>query len=395
MKEFLHAHAAHPDWRMALALAAAQVEAQRGQGGKVAQPTLGWLYLTDPYAPVAGALLEAVQQRWPGVAWVGGVGRGVLASGAEYIDEPALALMLSDLAPSQFRVFSGLRPLPAAPRGTEFSAATALVHADPHTADVDELIVELAERTGTGYLFGGLVNARDDAACLQLADGVFTGGLSGVAFGPEVPLLSRVSQGCQPVGPAREITQADHNLVFTLDGESALDCLLGDLGLPSMEQRDALWQLRHTMAGLTLPGDDAFAHPGAFGTDTRVRELIGFEPLRRGVAVGEDVQLGMRLTFCNRDTAAARRDLVRICAEIREELDAQAQAIAGAVYVSCAGRGGPHFGAPNAEMAIVQHALGDVPLVGFFAAGEIARGHLYGYTGVLTVWCRPLPMPAE
>jgi small ligand-binding sensory domain FIST len=27
-----------------------------------------------------------------------------------------------------------------------------------------------------------------------------------------------------------------------------------------------------------------------------------------------------------------------------------------------------------------------VPLVGFFAGGEIARHHLYGYTGVLTVF---------
>ena len=60
--------------------------------------------------------------------------------------------------------------------------------------------------------------------------------------------------------------------------------------------------------------------------------------------------------------------------------------IAGAIYVSCSGRGGPHFGAPSAELAIVRHALGDVPLVGFFAAGEIARHHLYGYTGVLTVF---------
>ena len=101
----------------------------------------------------------------------------------------------------------------------------------------------------------------------------------------------------------------------------------------------------------------------------------------------------MQLAFCQRNAEAARRDLVRICAEIREELEpetlplgqavalarggadapaaAGAQRIAGAVYVSCAGRGGPHFGAPSAELAIVRHALGDVPLVGFFAAGEI------------------------
>ena len=56
---------------------------------------------------------------------------------------------------------------------------------------------------------------------------------------------------------------------------------------------------------------------------------------------------------------------------------------------AAAGRGGPHFGAPSAELQIVRHALGDVPLVGFFAGGEIARHHLYGYTGVLTVFTAP------
>ncbi|CAA9419899.1 MAG: FIG00932717: hypothetical protein [uncultured Ramlibacter sp.] len=123
--------------------------------------------------------------------------------------------------------------------------------------------------------------------------------------------------------------------------------------------------------------------------------------------MASQVEKGMRMAFCKRNAQAARADLMRICAEIREELepeemplpvaaalaapDAQAapnpaRRIAGAVYVSCAGRGGPHFGGPSAELQIVRHALGDVPLVGFFAGGEIARHHLYGYTGVLTVF---------
>ena len=120
----------------------------------------------------------------------------------------------------------------------------------------------------------------------------------------------------------------------------------------------------------------------------------------------------MRLAFCKRNAQAARADLMRVCAEIREELEPEeltmelatalaapeaesaphpARRIAGAVYVSCAGRGGPHFGAPSAELQIVRRALGDVPLVGFFAGGEIARNHLYGYTGVLTVFTTPEP----
>jgi small ligand-binding sensory domain FIST len=120
-----------------------------------------------------------------------------------------------------------------------------------------------------------------------------------------------------------------------------------------------------------------------------VRHLVGLDPGRRAVAVGDLVEPGMRLAFCRRDAEAARRDLVRVCTEIRAEVegdDGTPQRMLGAVYVSCNGRGGAHFGGPSAELQIVQHALGDVPLAGFFAAGEIARGHLYGYTGVLTVF---------
>src|SRR6202795_3171765 len=95
----------------------------------------------------------------------------------------------------------------------------------------------------------------------------------------------------------------------------------------------------------------------------------------------------MRLAFCTRNAEAAQLDLVRIATEIRAELESgAARHMAGAVYVSCSGRGGPHFGARHAELQVVRKALGDVPLVGFFAGGEIARHHLYGYTGVLTVF---------
>ncbi len=146
-----------------------------------------------------------------------------------------------------------------------------------------------------------------------------------------------------------------------------------------------------------------------------MRHLVGIDPGRAAVAVADAVERGMQLAFCHRSTEAARRDLVRVCAEIREELEPEtltletalalhagdadsaphpARQIAGAVYVSCAGRGGPHFGAPSAELAIVRHALGDVPLVGFFANGEIAHRHLYGYTGVLTVFTAGPSSPA-
>ena len=92
-------------------------------------------------------------------------------------------------------------------------------------------------------------------------------------------------------------------------------------------------------------------------------------------------------------TGTPQSAIDRISAEMAQAWADEAQArpvperrIAGAVYISCAGRGGPHFGAPSAELQLVRKALGDVPLTGFFAGGEIAHQNLYGYTGVLTVF---------
>ncbi|MGV0959238.1 MAG: FIST signal transduction protein [Limnohabitans sp.] len=412
MKLFPYGHATHPQWRMAAGLVLAQVRAQMTLPEYASQPTLAMLYITDHYATQAQALLDHLRQELPAVTdWVGTAGVGIAVNNAEYFDEPAMALMLCDLPPEHYRVFSGVAPLPA-----HWLADVALVHADPSTPELAELMTELAGRTQQGYLFGGLTSSRTRSVQFALnADqpvstetgGVFEGGLSGVAFAPQVALRSRVTQGCQPVSPEREITQADRHVVLQLGGEPALDVMLADLDIRLSESQKAIAVVRSTLVGLSPVGQSGVGRTGHLGSEVLVRHIIGLDPMRQGVAVAEHLEPGMRLTFCRRDVQAARADLVRVCAEIREELEPEmlsveainalsddplptappaGQRMAGAVYVSCTGRGGPHFGGPSAEMQIIRHALGDVPLVGFFAAGEIARHHLYGYTGVLTVF---------
>jgi small ligand-binding sensory domain FIST len=350
--------------------------------------TLGWLYITDHYAKDSQHVLHAVRQQWPDVDWIGTVGVGVAASGVEYFNEPALVLMIADLPRSAYKLFSGRQPL------GNFDAQVIQAHADGQTPDLSEVLIELSERTRSRYLFGGLTASR--TRHVHWANEVLEGGISGVAFGPEVTLASRVTQGCQPVGRTRIVTECEHNVVYTLDDQPALDCLLGDLDVDmaqaqGLQVRRLLPRLRATLAGLSEPGVDNVAWSGQFGVNTRVRHLIGLEPTRRGLALADSVNQGMQLAFCQRNAIAARRDLVRICAEIREEVESEAPPnapaakIAGAIYVSCAGRGGPHFGGPSAELQIVRHTLGDVPLVGVFAAGEIAHRYVYGYSGVLTV----------
>ena len=419
MKRFPYAHATHPQWRMAAGLVLAQLRAQLALPGHAHQPTLALLYITDHYASEAEAILAHLSAELPEITdWAGTVGVGVAANNVEYFDEPALVVMLCELPTDQYRVFSGVAPL-----GLGFEAHTALVHADGHTPELAELITEMAGRTDSGYLFGGLASSRGETVQFAMggdgfirgqgrATGVFHGGLSGVAFGAGVPLVSRVTQGCFPVGRSHAVTEAERNVVYQLDGEPALQVLLRELKVSLDAPEAALKAVRATLAGLARPEDvagdgAAICRTGNFGSDVRVRHIVGLDPQRGGVALADLAEEGMQLAFCQRNVQAARADLMRICAEIREELEPEEQAvgstagapepeapapqrqIAGAVYVSCSGRGGPHFGGPSAELQIVRHALGDVPLVGFFAGGEIARHHLYGYTGVLTVFTAP------
>lgn len=424
-KLFPFGHATHPQWRMAAGLVLAQLRANMALPTYASSPPLGLLYITDYYAGDAQEILDMLSAELPEVTdWAGTVGVGIASNNVEYFDEPALAVLLCDLPSDHFRVFSGVAPLQSYTR-SGFTAHSALVHADGGTPDISEMLHELSDRTASGYLFGGLCSSRHNTVQFAFSgngalpgqgktSGVFSGGLSGVAFGDGVALLSRVTQGCEPLALAdgkksiaRTVTQADGNLVLELDGEPALDVLLQDLNVSLEEPQQAMHRLRQTLVGLTPAGERAVTPQGNFGSDTRVRHIIGLDPARRGVAVADMVEVGSTLAFCERNVQAARRDLVRICAEIREELEPaevsmqvaanlvadHADAaptiernIAGAVYVSCAGRGGPHFGAPSAELQIIRRALGDVPLVGFFAGGEIAHQNLYGYTGVLTVF---------
>ena len=407
---------------MAAALVLAQLRAMMALPGYASAPTLALLYITDRYAGHAQDILDHLSAELPEVTdWSGTVGVGIASNNVEYFDEPALCVMLCELPHDQYRVFSGVSPLPAVAAG-RFKAHTALVHADSGTPDVAELISEMAGRCDSGYVFGGLASSRGQTVQFALsghgnvkgqgaASGVFSGGLSGVAFARGAAMMSRVTQGCQPVSGNHTITACDRNVVTELDGQSALDVILADLDITLEQPREALAKIRTTLVGLSHPNGSLNDQPrrrtGQFGGEVMVRHIIGLDPARRAIAIAEAPSVGMTLAFCERNAQAARADLIRICAEIREALEPEevtlevasalsaseaesaphpARRIAGAVYVSCSGRGGPHFGASSAELQIVRRALGDVPLVGFFAGGEIARHQLYGYTGVLTVF---------
>jgi small ligand-binding sensory domain FIST len=380
-------------------------------------PSLGVLYITDHYAAQAQEVLDQLSAELPWVSdWVGSVGVGIASNNVEYFDEPALAVMLCDVASDQYRVFSGVSPWSQLEM-SGFEAHTALIHADAKMPDLGELIQELAARTHSGYVFGGLSSSRSQQVQFAMSGqgniqgqgqvrGVFSGGLSGVAFGEGVALVSRVTQGCMPLGPTHHITAFDQNLILELDHEPALSVMQRELGVSMDNLKGLIDRLRQTLVGLSEQAHSAVEKTGRYLDAVTVRHIIGVDPQRSGIAVAELLREGLQMSFCERNAQAARADLTRLGTEIRASLEPEElsqemardwsaselsqphpdRRVLGAIYVSCAGRGGPHFGAPSAELQVLKRALGDVPLVGFFAGGEIAHQNLYGYSGVLTVF---------
>ncbi len=98
---FRFGHAAGKDWQDAAQLCLAQL------GGPPVD--LGFLYVTDLLADNLDDILGFFRQRTGVPHWVGSVGIGICAGAHEYLDEPALAVMLGEFAPGSFQVFSGVK----------------------------------------------------------------------------------------------------------------------------------------------------------------------------------------------------------------------------------------------------------------------------------------------
>jgi small ligand-binding sensory domain FIST len=315
---------------------------------------LGFVYFTDVLVGRSKEIVETLRQRTGVADWIGSVGTGVIATGTEYQDEPAMAAMVADI--EAYSVFSGRAPLKGA------APHFAVVHADPGEPDVAGLVSDMSSKLSTGYVVGGISSSRSHT--VQIANEVLSGGISGAAFGKDVTVATRLTQGCTPYPGRFRVTGCEANIVFSLDGRPALDVLLETV-------RGEKAQL---LVGLPVPGSDT--------GDYTARNLVGIDPKNKVIAIGDLVEPGAELIFCKRDGPAARADLARML----EALKAAAPAARGALYYSCVARGEHLFGSRGAELGLVRQALGEVPLVGFFCNGEISRDRLYGYTGVLTLF---------
>jgi small ligand-binding sensory domain FIST len=218
---------------------------------------------------------------------------------------------------------------------------------------------------------GGLSSSH--GAHPQVADGLLEGGLSGVVFNDRVSVATALTQGCSPIADKHTITDCDANIIDRIDNRPALDVFNEDIG--EILARDLNRAAGYIFAGFPVEGSDT--------GDYLVRNLIGIDTHGGRIAVGEFLHPGQQIQFCRRDSETARDDMQRMLDGLKKRVP---ETPGGGLYFSCLGRGHDLFGQEAAELKMIAETLGDFPLVGFFANGEICNQRLYGYTGVLTLF---------
>ena len=365
---FKYGHSAIPQWSEA-------VQACLSQIGEIPETAnLGFIYVTDLLANRLADILNLLKESTGITHWIGTAGIGICASGQEYLDQPAIAIMLGEFPNEAFRVFSTIQSPSEIPNEVlvgNGSAYFGLVHGDPQNPEIAELIEQFAAKMESGFVVGGLTSSRHQN--VQVADDSTQGGISGVVFSSDVAVTTRLTQGVSPIGKSHEITECDRNVIIRIDGRPAFDVLKEEIG--EVLSRDLNRVAGYIFVGLPIPGSDT--------GDYLVRNLIGIDVDQKVLAIGEYIQRGMPLMFCRRDGASAVEDMERMLDGIKGQFTTQPK---GAVYYSCLGRGESMFGPGSEELKMISRVLGEIPLVGFFANGEISHNRLYGYTGVLTVF---------
>ena len=375
---FRSACATGQDWRAVADQCLSELDAQP-QGPGSPDTALGLLYLTDLLAPNLDKLLAYLRERTGVADWVGTVGSGICATAREIYDEPAAAIMLAKLPADSYRLLpAGIDALADMLTSNQNwigaqSARFGIVHGDPRYSHIPQVIESLAVELDPGFLVGGLSSAGDEQYHLQIAGQIYENGLSGVLLSSEVPVISGLTQGCTPLGNRHTITDCERNILIEIDGRPALDVFSEDIG--EVLARDLSRVAGYVFAGLPVPASDT--------GDYLVRNLLGIDTERKLLALGDLVEKEDSIMFCRRDGDSAREDMLRMLKNLNRRANGS---IRGGVYYTCLGRGRNQFGDNSEELKMISDQLGEFPLVGFFANGEISHNLLYGYTGVLTLF---------
>jgi small ligand-binding sensory domain FIST len=356
---------------------------------------LALLFVSAQHIAQADALSQALRAALGPETFVGCTGEGIIARGRECETGSAAALFAAHLPQVVIHPlrlsFSSVQDQFSLQDWPESGFAgdgkpVMMLFADPFSTPMQDVLTIIEERYPDARALGGLAGGGQDLGGnrLFLDDQVYTDGLVGLALGGNISVRMVISQGCRPIGDRFIVTKAEHNVIQELGGVPALHCLQTVFGQLSTNERAQAQRALHI--GIAMDEQRAQFTRGDF----LIRNLIGADQQTGAIVIGDVVQEGQTVQFQVRDAQSADQDLHALLASPQPTESAIPR---GALLFSCCGRGKGLFGVPHHDAAAVQQQLGDIPLAGFFAQGEVGpvggRNFLHGYTASIAIFSEP------
>jgi small ligand-binding sensory domain FIST len=351
-------------------------------------PSFGILFASPHFHDSPEALLRAVTEQTGPIPLIGCLAETVIGGAREVESEPAVSLWLAgDAGPVETFSMDFVRTASGgAYGGYRFEPERPGIHlmiCDPFTFPADHLLAHLNANVPGTLVMGGLASGGIGMRQSQLfLDGrVLSEGAVG-AYLPQAEIHPLVSQGCRPIGDPFTVTAAEGNLIQELGGRSPVERLQELAAALTDRDRDLLTQ--GLQVGIVMNEYQAELHQGDF----LIRGVIGADPENGAIAVGDDVGVGQTLQFHIRDADSADGDLQRTLEQEAAALGGHRPA--GALLFTCNGRGSRLFPGPDHDAGLLAKVLGDIPVAGFFCAGELGpvggQNYLHAFTASIALF---------
>jgi small ligand-binding sensory domain FIST len=354
-------------------------------------PDLAVVFVSHHHAAAFEGFAAGICDRVGTNNLLGCSGESIVGTGREIESRPAVSLWLATLPGARLALMH--LQFTRTPEGGSFigwpddlpdpwpAGSALLVLGEPYSFPADALLERINEDQPGVPIIGGMASGGGPGE-----NRVFIGrecettGAAALLVAGGVRVRTVVSQGCRPIGSHYVVTRAERNVIFELGGKPPLGQLETIMNaLPTREQR--LMQRGLHLGRVVSEYQESFSQG-----DFLVRNVIGADPKSGAIAVGDSMRAGQTVQFHIRDDQTADAELRQLLREVKNS----GSSPRAALLFTCNGRGTRLFPGPDHDAGCVRDVLGDIPLAGFFAQGELGpvggRNFQHGFTASLALF---------
>ena len=357
-----------------------------------AQPDLAFVFVSADRVQHADFIADSLTRLLGTDCLVGCAAESVIGNGTEVEGSPALAIWLASLPATIVSTMhltfertsdgNGILGWPDDLIDCWPADATLILVGDPFSFPAEVLLQQMNREHPGCPVVGGMASASHEPGGNALIKGqeAFSQGAVGVLLRGDPRLVTVVSQGCRPIGEPFVITRSEQNVIQELGGQSPMMRLQKLFATLPNSDKQLVQQGLHV--GRVVSEYQSRRGQGDF----LVRNVTGLDAETGEMATGDFFRPGQTVQFHVRDRRTADGEMRQL---FSETVHAKPAPLAGLLF-SCNGRGTRLFETPDHDAGLVQEHFGEIPLAGFFAAGELGpvggQNFMHGFTASLALF---------